>query len=78
VELYSKSLLEQLAALLREYWVPGNGISREPATKELCESLCATKAHGIKSVQSCCIRDEGRPLGAAMQVEASNRPLLQQ
>ena len=28
------------------------------------------------SMQPCCIRDEGRPLGAAIQVEASNRPLL--
>ena len=28
------------------------------------------------SMQPCYIRDEGRPLGAAIQVEASNRPLL--
>ena len=28
------------------------------------------------SVQPCCTRDEGRPLEAAVQAEASNRPLL--
>ena len=28
------------------------------------------------SVQPCCARDEGRPLGAAVQAEASNHPLL--
>jgi len=28
------------------------------------------------SVQLCCTRDEGRPLEAAVQAEASNRPLL--
>jgi hypothetical protein len=46
VELHNKSLLKQLTVLLREYRIPENGISREPAdrrfsgaTKELCESL---------------------------------------
>jgi hypothetical protein len=40
--------------------------------------LCATKAHRRtkSSVQLCCIRDEGRPLEAAIQVEASNRRKL--
>ncbi len=28
------------------------------------------------SEQPCCMRDEGRPLGAAVQAEASNHPLL--
>jgi hypothetical protein len=40
--------------------------------------LCATKARRRteSSVQPCCTSDEGRPLEAAVQAEASNHPLL--
>jgi hypothetical protein len=40
--------------------------------------MCATKAHWRteSSMQLCCTRDEGGPLGAAIQVGASNHRKL--